>query len=117
MTCGGLESKISDLFEYVQERCLWQFSSRTWDRQENIDGVLDQAVAMFLGRQPVRDTPMQKLHGAEARILVDDCRQRYPWTAEPGEAELQDIVSGLKLRLIDLAITQSHNRELNHHLY
>ena len=31
---------VNEVYGYIQERCLWQFSSRAWDRTENIDGVL-----------------------------------------------------------------------------
>ncbi|WP_333875457.1 V-containing nitrogenase subunit delta [Methylobacter sp.] len=111
------ESKISDLFNYVQERCLWQYSSRTWDRQENIDGVLAKAADLILGREPTKETPTEKLHFAEAKILVADCQERYPWIKEVLEPEVKALMDGLKKRLVDIAITQSHNRELNHRLY
>ena len=35
----ALKSQVDDLFDYVQERCLWQFFSRTWDRTENIEEI------------------------------------------------------------------------------
>ncbi|MDD2770110.1 MAG: V-containing nitrogenase subunit delta [Methylococcus sp.] len=117
MSAEALESKIGDLFDYVQERCLWQFSSRTWDRQANIDGVLAKAADLFLGRSPSRESPEDKLHCAEASVLVSDCRERYPWTGSVDETEVLTLMEGLKSRLVDIAITQSKNRELNHHLY
>jgi len=40
-----MTSKLDNLFDYVQERCLWQFASRTCDRTENIEGVLKLVVA------------------------------------------------------------------------
>ncbi|TRW89611.1 V-containing nitrogenase subunit delta [Candidatus Methylobacter oryzae] len=117
MTITVSESKISDLFNYVQERCLWQFSSRTWDRQENIDGVLAKAADLMLGREPSRETPTEKLHCAEAKILVADCLERYPWVKDVLESDVNALMEGLKARLTDIAITNSHNRELNHRLY
>jgi len=111
------ESKIGDLYNYVQERCLWQFSSRTWDRQENIDGILAKAADLILGKEPSRATPTEKLHCAEAKIMVADCRERYPWIKEVLEPEVNALMAGLKERLLDIAITKSHNRELNHRLY
>ncbi|HTH41086.1 MAG TPA: V-containing nitrogenase subunit delta [Rhodocyclaceae bacterium] len=112
-----LEDKIDDVFDYVQERCLWQFFSRTWDRQENIDGVLEQATGLLTGKEVARETPMSRLHYADAKIMVGDLQERYPWVKEAGEQEIREVMDGLKLRLIDTAITRSTNRELNHHLY
>lgn len=112
-----LESKIDDVFGYVQERCLWQFFSRTWDRQENIDGVLSQAKALFAGQEPNRETPIARLHYADAKIMVGDLRERFPWVREASAEDMSEIIEGLKLRLVDTAITRSTNRELNQHLY
>ena len=80
-----MTSKLNNLFDYVQERCLWQFASRTWDRTENIEGVLKQVGALLKKRQPVAETPAERLHLADAKVLVNDCRQRYDWVdVDPG---------------------------------
>jgi len=112
-----LEDKIDDVFGYVQERCLWQFFSRTWDRQENIDGVVDQAVAILTGKAPNKESPLSRLHYADATIMVGDLKERFPWVAQAGESEIREVMDGLKVRLVDTAITRSTNRELTHHLY
>jgi nitrogenase delta subunit len=109
--------KFDDLYDYVQERCLWQFFSRSWDRQENIDGVLGQAEALLSGGQPVRATPMEKLFYADAKVMVDDFKARFPWIKESPPEEVKQLLDGLKSRLVDSVITKSTNRELNHHLY
>ncbi len=112
-----LEDKLDDLYDYVQERCLWQFFSRTWDRQENIDGVLDQAAKLLTGQTPDRESPMAKLFYSDAVIMVKDLKERYPWIKESGATEIAQLMSGLKARLVETVITKSTNRELNHHLY
>jgi nitrogenase delta subunit len=112
-----LEDKINDVFGYVEERCLWQFFSRTWDRQENIDGVLNQAAALLSGKAGNRETPMDRLHYADATIMVDDLRERFPWIKDAGEKDIREVMDGLKAKLVDTAITRSTNRELTHHLY
>ncbi|PWV60992.1 V-containing nitrogenase subunit delta [Plasticicumulans acidivorans] len=111
------DARIDDMFEYVEERCLWQFFSRTWDREENINGVLAQAGALLCGKDPVRTTPMDRLYYADALVMVSDFRQRFPWAAEVDETEVGPLLEGLKSRLVDTTITRSTNRELNHHLY
>ena len=112
-----LDDKIDDLYEYVQERCLWQFFSRTWDRQENIDGVLGKAEVYLTGGQPSRDSAQDKLFCADAVVLVHDFNERFPWIKEAGAAEIKQLLDGLKSRLVETVITKSTNRELNHHLY
>jgi vanadium nitrogenase delta subunit len=112
-----LEDKVAELYGYIEERCLWQFFSRSWDRQENIDGVLDQAARMLGGKDPARETPMDRLFYADAKTLVADVRERFPWLDEAGADEVRQLFDGLKGQLVENVITRSTNRELNHHLY
>lgn len=112
-----LDDKVDELLGYVEERCLWQFFSRAWDRQENIDGVLNQAASLLAGREPSRATPMDNLFYADAKLMVADFRERFPWIDESGEDEIRQLLDGLKTRLVDNVITKSSNRELHHNLY
>jgi len=112
-----LSDKVGDLYEYVQERCLWQFYSRSWDRVENIDGILAQATGMFIGKKLDTPTPQDRYFMAEAKIMVDDCLSRYSWLKDASEEEIRVIIGELHGRLTDIAITSSKNHELTHTLY
>lgn len=109
--------KLDQLFGYVQERCLWQFFSRSWDRQENIDGILKTATDLLTGKEVKLETPMDRLFYADAKIMVADFRHRFPWIEEAGPAQLRDLMHGLKDKLVEFTITKSLNHELNHSLY
>lgn len=109
--------KIDQLFGYVQERCLWQFFSRAWDRQENIDGILATATDLLTGRAPKRDTPMNKLFYADALVMVGDFKARFPWIADVTPDEAAELMEGLRDKLVEFTITRSLNHELNHSLY
>jgi len=110
-------SRLDDLFAYVEERCLWQFFSRTWDREENIEGVLNQVGRLLTGQEPLRDTPQERLFYADALAMANDVRARFPWASQINKEEIAFLIDGLKSRLVDVTITRSTNRELNHHLY
>jgi nitrogenase delta subunit len=112
-----MSDKVDALYGYVQERCLWQFYSRSWDRSENIDGVIAKATDMFLGKTPETPTPMDRLHMADAKIMVDDCRIRFPWINDASKEEIRELMRELHGRLTDIAITSSKNHELTHSLY
>jgi nitrogenase delta subunit len=112
-----MSEQVKQLVGYVQERCLWQFFSRTWDRQENIDGIMAAAEALLSGEKPRRDTPMEKLFYADAVEMVKDFRERFPWIASITPQEARDLIAGLKAEMIDIAITRSLNQELTHSLY
>nr|ABS28938.1 vanadium dinitrogenase delta subunit [nitrogen-fixing bacterium ARB3] len=111
------QSKLDDLFDYTEERCLWQFFSRTWDREENIEGVLGQVARLLTGQEPLRGTPQERLFYADALAMANDVRERFPWASQVDHEEIHFLIDGLKSRLVDTVITRSTNRELNHHLY
>jgi nitrogenase delta subunit len=112
-----MSEQVKQLVGYVQERCLWQFFSRTWDRQENIDGIMAAAEVLLAGEMPKRETPMEKLFYADAQEMVKDFRERFPWIASITPPEAKDLIAGLKAELIDITITRSLNHELSHSLY
>lgn len=112
-----MTSKADELFAYVQERCLWQFGSRTWDRQETIDGVIAKTTEILSGKEVALETPLDRAFYADAKILVSDFKSRFPWLDEVGPAQLRELMAGLKERLVDIAITSSKNQELSHTLY
>ncbi|MBB3103192.1 V-containing nitrogenase subunit delta [Azomonas macrocytogenes] len=111
------QSHLDDVFAYTEERCLWQFFSRTWDREENIEGVLNQVARLLTGQEPVRDTPQERLFYADALTMTNDIRERFSWASQITKEEVDSLISGLKARLVDVTITRSTNRELTHHLY
>jgi nitrogenase delta subunit len=112
-----MNAKVDQLFAYVQERCLWQFFSRSWDRQENIDGVIGKATELLTAKEISLETPMDRLFYADAKIMVADLKERFPWLDDTGPAQIRDLMHQLKARLVDIAITGSLNQELNHSLY
>ena len=69
------------------------------------------------GEKPIAETPAQRLNLADAKVLVEDCRKRYDWVGKLPPEEVDYVLNGLKERLIDVTITRSTNRELNHSLY
>ena len=109
--------KVDQLLAYVQERCLWQFVSRTKDRHENLDGNFLCANDMLTGKAPARETPMERLFYADAKVMVQDFKERFPWLESCGAAQIREMMQGVKDKLTDIAITSSLNHELNHTLY
>ncbi len=116
-TCSVMEDRAEQLFDYVQERCLWQFHSRSWDRQQNINGIIAKATELLQGQTPTADTAMDRCLMADARIMVTDFHSRFPWIKDASAEEIWKVMEQLGQRLIEVAITHSKNRELEHHLY
>ncbi|MFM2482402.1 V-containing nitrogenase subunit delta [Celerinatantimonas sp. YJH-8] len=112
-----METRVDELFNFIQKNCLWQFFSRTWDREENINNILAQAEQILLGLEVKVETPSERCFSADARSLVSDFRHYFPWIKDVNAEEIKSMFSELKDRLIDITITHSRNRELNNKLY
>jgi vanadium nitrogenase delta subunit len=112
-----MTKEIDQLFDFVQESYLWQFHSRSWDRQENIDGIIAAGTALLIGATPKRETPQERLFYADAKVMVDDFEARFPWISDVEPARIPELMKGLAEKLVEFTITRSLNHELNHTLY
>ena len=112
-----MEERIEQLYNYVQERCLWQFFSRSWDRKENIEGIMCAAKQMFAGEDPKTETPTERCYFADAKLMLADFKSRFPWMKETKIGDFNQLLDGVAARLTDTVITGSKNRELNDRLY
>ncbi len=112
-----IRQRTEEITAYIQERCLWQFHSRSWDREENINGVINKAAAILSAQQLVLETLIDKLHYADAKILVDDLKARFSWLSEMKNADIKTVLELVRQKLLHIAITGSLNSELNHSLY
>lgn len=105
--------KTEDLVNYIQERCLWQFYSRSWDREENIEGVLTKTQEILTDENSVLETDADRCWFADAKILVSDFKYHFPWLKEENSESIKTIIDGVKTRMREIAIEKSHNEELN----
>nr|AAD40074.1 vanadium dinitrogenase delta subunit [nitrogen-fixing bacterium SM1]AAD40077.1 vanadium dinitrogenase delta subunit [nitrogen-fixing bacterium SM2] len=112
-----MSTRVEQLYQYIEERCLWQFFSRTWDREENIEGVLNQFGRLMTGEAPLKETPMDRLFYADALPIANDCRERFDWAATITKDDIAELIASIKGQLVENTITRSTNRELSHHLY
>lgn len=112
-----MSEKSDALYGYVQERCLWHFASRVWDRKANIEGTIAMGTSLLLGETPSAATPAERCYLADARVMVSDFRSRFSWLRECRPDEIKALMAQLQERLTDIAITRSQNHELTHELY
>lgn len=108
-----MDEKAQELYSFIQERYLWQFYSRTWDRDENINNILDYLVMILAGEKLASTDSKERYYYAEAVTVANEVKKRFPWLAEVKRAELEQIVADVKTKLIDVVITRSQNEELH----
>jgi V-containing nitrogenase delta subunit len=112
-----IKDRTEEVTSLIQQRCLWQFHSRSWDREENINGVLGQAAKILTGEKVVLETLFDRAFYADAKILVADLESKFQWLSKMENSQKKVILESVKHKLIDIAITKSLNGELHHSIY
>ncbi len=109
-----MDDKALKLYSFIQERYLWQFYSRTWDREENIEGILTKAVKLLSGQKlQAEDNSKDRYFYAEAVTVADEIKKKFPWLGEMSGEQIKDAFDAVRDKLIDVTVTNSLNGELN----
>lgn len=109
-----MEEKVLELYTFIQERYLWQFYSRTWDRDENINEIIKKFSAIISGEElEASDSLKDRAFFAEAKMVAAEAGKKLPWLYEPEKQQVRAIIDKVKEKLIDTYITRSQNSELN----
>ncbi|MEH2317317.1 V-containing nitrogenase subunit delta, partial [Nostoc sp.] len=112
-----IQDRAAEVTKLIQERCLWQFHSRAWDREENINGVLNMAAQILTGEKVVLETLIQRGFYADAKILSADLEIRFSWLSNMENSQKKAVLESVKAMLVDIVITKSKNGELHYSLY
>lgn len=109
-----IDEKVLELYNFIQKRYLWQFYSRTWDRDENINEILKKFSAIITGEEAVvSESSKDRAFYAEAKIVAAETGKKIPWLKEMDKEQIRGIIEKVKEKLIDVTITRSQNAELN----
>ncbi len=112
-----MKDKIEQMVDYIMKNCLWQFHSRTWDREKQNEGILTKTMQILCGEAVETVTPADKCYWADAVCLADAFMQKYSWLSGMDVTEIKLLMQGLKERMDYLTITGSLNLELTDPLY
>jgi len=112
-----MEDRIEELVAFIQERYLWQFHSRSWDREANINGIMDQAIDLLSNKPLALETWTEKCYYADAKFFVDETKMKFPWLQDMEEDQQAAVLEGVKARLTEITVTKSKNSELHHQNY
>lgn len=108
-----MKDKIEELVTHIQERCLWQFFSRAWDREENIEAILGKTYEIFAELPSAQETTAEKCWFADARILAADFKVSHPWIKTLNKTDLKTVFDGVKDRMREITVGKSMNEELH----
>jgi V-containing nitrogenase delta subunit len=108
-----MSAKPEEVVAFIQERCLWQFFSRSWDREENIQGIIDLLGKIVKGEHISLETPADRCFYADAKILAGQLEERCPWISQISADSLDETLETVKARITEIAVTKSQNAELH----
>ncbi|MHC1682762.1 MAG: Fe-only/vanadium nitrogenase subunit delta [Clostridiaceae bacterium] len=112
-----MKDKTEELFSFIQKHYLWQFHSRTWDRVENINGIMSQAADLLNGKEVIAETPKDKGFHADSKLLVSEVTSKLPWIKELSSDEKSELIESVKEKLLEVTVTKSLNGELTMPMY
>ncbi|MBW4082665.1 Fe-only nitrogenase subunit delta [Paenibacillus sp. S150] len=107
-----MNERVAQLENYIMKKCLWQFHSRTWDREKQNEGVLTKTTQILCDEPVDKGTPADRCYWADAVVLAEEYTKRFDWLAEMGKEEIKLLMQALKERIDYVTITGSLNKEL-----
>ena len=113
-----MENNVNELYKLIQEKYLWQFYSRSWDREKNINCILDCVKEILItGKSSLADSLEDKFYYSEAKIVVNDIKRHLKFIEGLNEKGVTETIDRVKAKLIDVTVTNSLNGELNVEYY
>jgi nitrogenase delta subunit len=107
-----MKDRTEQLVDYIMKKCLWQFHSRSWDREKQNEGILTKTMQILCDEPVDIINPTDKVYWVNAVCLADAFKSRYSWLDTMEKAEIKLLMQGLKDRMDYLTITGSLNAEL-----
>ncbi|CQR55108.1 Fe-only nitrogenase subunit delta [Paenibacillus riograndensis] len=107
-----MQERVAQLENYIMKKCLWQFHSRSWDREKQNEGVLTKTMQILCDEPVDKSTPADRCYWADAVVLAEEYKSRFEWLSEMGREEIKLLMQALKDRIDYVTITGSLNKEL-----
>lgn len=111
------KSKVEQLVNYIMKHCLWQFHSRSWDRERQNREILTWAETILCGDSTVPEDRLDRCHWVDAKVLADSYREHFPWITKLGKSDISALMNEVRERMDFLTITGSKNLELTDQHY
>lgn len=107
-----MKDRVAQLENYILKHCLWQFHSRTWDREKQNEGVLSKTTQILCDEPVAKETPADRCYWVDAVVLAEEYMRRFLWLSTMSNAEIKLLMLALKERIDYITITGSLNKEL-----
>jgi nitrogenase delta subunit len=112
-----MDERADLLVDYIMKHCLWQFHSRTWDRERQNREILTKTKEILCEENEEPEDRLDRCHWVDAVILARNYRTHFPWINEMNRAEIVEVMQKVRERMDFQTITGSLNKELNDEHY
>jgi Fe-only nitrogenase delta subunit len=112
-----MKEKVEQLVDYIMKHCLWQFHSRTWDRERQNREILTKTKEVLCEECIEPTDRLDRCHWVDAVILADSYRKNFPWINKLAKEEISELMNNVRERIDYLTITGSLNLELTDEHY
>lgn len=106
------KTRVEQLVDYIMKHCLWQFHSRTWDRERQNREILTKTHEILCHETAMPEDRLDRCYWVDAVVLAKSYREHYPWINELNGEQITTLMQGVRERLDFLTITGSLNLEL-----
>jgi Fe-only nitrogenase delta subunit len=117
MDVQSIDERLGQLVNYIMKHCLWQFHSRTWDRERQNREILTKTKEILCGEATEPTDGLDRCHWVDAVVLARAYRSNFPWMNSLGKSEIAELMKALHDKIDYLTITGSLNLELTDKQY
>jgi nitrogenase delta subunit len=103
---------VDKIIDYIMKKCLWQFHSRSWDRERQNAGILNMTREILIDQEPTHDSPEDRCYWVDAVMMAKGLKRDYPEFGALPVDDIKRIMEKTKERLDFLTIHGSLNQEL-----
>ena len=108
-----MRQQTAQLYQFLEDRYIWQLRSDSWDREANFNPILNQLSDILTGEKTAApDCIKDKAYMAEANGIAYEASNRMHWITELEKDQVESIIKQLKDRLIHAKITREISLDL-----
>jgi nitrogenase delta subunit len=111
------DDRVAQLVNYIMKHCLWQFHSRTWDRERQNREILTMTKEILCEELSEPTGRQERCYWADAVVLARAYKETFSWINTMSKEELAELMQSLRERIDHLTITGSLNLELTDKQY
>ena len=113
----SVDARADQLVDFIMKHCLWQFHSRTWDRERQNREILTKTKEILCEENEEPNERLDRCHWVDAVMLARNYRKNFPWISTLSNAEITEVMQRVREKMDYQTITGSLNKELTDEHY